>query len=104
VSRHDEGGVQLRFVRSGTAPDVRDMRQPFPTGRWVRVKLERRGESTEATITLYLDGIPLIEDHPAPALGQARSPLRVGLFVEGDTGREVLVRMDNVSVVTRFAP
>jgi tetratricopeptide (TPR) repeat protein len=101
VSRHKEGGVQLRFVRQGVAPELRDMQQPFPTGRWVRVKLERRGESSEGTLTLYLDGIPLLEDLPMPQLAVPKSPLLVGLFVEGDTGREVRVRMDDVSIVTR---
>lgn len=101
VTRHKEGGVQLRFVRQGQAVDLRDMQQPFPTGKWVRVKLERRGESAEATLTLYLDGIPLVENLSMPQLAQSKSPLLVGLFAEGDTGREVTVRMDNVSVVTR---
>jgi tetratricopeptide (TPR) repeat protein len=104
VSRHKEGNVQLRFVRQGQKPDVRDMEQPFPLGQWVRLKLVREGESTEATVTLLMDGIPLIEDLPMPALGQAKSQMIVGLFAEGDTGREVQVRMDNVSIVTRMAP
>jgi tetratricopeptide (TPR) repeat protein len=104
VSRHKEGNVQLRFVRAGQAPDLRDMRQPFPVDRWVRLRLERRGESAEGTVTLYLDGIPLLENHPMPQLAQSKSPLLVGLLVEGDTGREVAVRMDNVSIVTRFGP
>ncbi len=102
VSRHKEGNVQLRFQRQGQAPDERDMQQPFPTGKWVRLKLERHGESSEATVTLFLDGIPLLENLSMPALGQAKSPLIVGFFVEGDSGREVVARMDNVSIVTRF--
>jgi hypothetical protein len=102
VSRHKDGNVQLRFQRQGQAPDLRDMQQPFPTEKWVRLKLERRGESSEATVTLYLDGIPLLENLSMPALGQAKSPLIVGFFVEGDTQRPVLARMDNVSIVTRF--
>jgi hypothetical protein len=67
----------------------------------VRLKLERRGESTEATITLFLDGVPLVENVSLPALGQSKSPLVVGLFATGEIGREVVVRMDNVSIVTR---
>ncbi len=104
VLRHKEGSVQLRFVRQGQAPALQDMQQPFPTGRWVRVKLERLGQSNEAGVTLFLDGIPLVENHPMPALAQSKTPLLVGLFVEGDTGREVAVRMDNVSIVTTLAP
>ena len=101
ITRHRDGGVQLRFVRQGQAQELRDMQQPFPTGRWVRVKLERRGESGEATLTLYLDGIPLLEDLSMPQLAQPKTELLVGLFVEGETGRRVSVRMDNVAVVTR---
>src|SRR5262249_21011557 len=104
LSRHKEGGVQLRFVRQGQAPELRDMQQPFPTGQWVRLKLERTGESSETAVTLFLDGIPLVENQPMPSLGVSKSPLLVGVFVEGDTGREVLVRVDNVSVVTRISP
>jgi hypothetical protein len=101
VSRHRDGNVQLLFQRQGQAADERDMQQPFPTGKWVRLKLERRGESTEATITLFLDGVPLVENVSLPALGQSKSPLVVGLFATGEIGREVVVRMDNVSIVTR---
>ena len=101
VSRHPDGNVQLVFQRRGQAKDERDMQQPFPTGKWVRLKLERRGESTEATITLYLDGISLAENVSLPALGQSKVPLVVGLFAAGEPGREVSVRMDNVSIITR---
>ena len=102
VARYREGNVQLLFQRQGQAADERDMQQTFPLGKWVRLKLERRGESTEATVTLFLDGVPLAENVSLPALGQSKSPLVVGLFVEGDAGREVAVRMDNVSIVTRL--
>lgn len=101
VSRHKDGNVQLRFVRSGQAPELRDMQQPFPTGQWVRLELRRSGESSEGTVTLFLDGIPLLEDLPMPALAQAKTQLLVGLFAEGDPQRQVAVRMDNVSIVTR---
>jgi tetratricopeptide (TPR) repeat protein len=102
VSRHKEGNVQLRFQRQGQSEDVRDMQQAFPTGKWVRLKLERRGESAEASVTLFLDGIPLIENQSLPAIAQSKAQLLVGLFAEGAPGREVLVRMDNVSIVTRM--
>jgi tetratricopeptide (TPR) repeat protein len=101
VLRHPEGNVQLRFVRTGQARDERDMQQPFPTGKWVRLELERRGESSEASVQLSLDGIPLIESLSMPPLGQAKTELIVGLFAEGLPGRKVVVRMDNVAIVTR---
>src|SRR6185436_9547295 len=105
VSRDSlSGNVQLTFQRQGQAPEERDMKQPFPTGKWVRLKLERRGQSAETTITLFLDGVPLAENVSTPALGQAKSQLVVGLFAGGDLNRPVDVRMDNVSIVTTLAP
>jgi hypothetical protein len=67
----------------------------------VRVRLERTGESSEASVTLSLDGIPLIEDLSLPAFGQSKSQILVGLFAEGPLGRQIEVRMDNVAIVTR---
>ncbi len=101
VSRHKEGGVQVRFVRSQQATEILDMGQPFPVGRWVRLKLVRSGESSESAVTLFLDGIPLVSDVAMASLGQTTTPLLFGLFVEGETGREVAVKMDDASVVHR---
>jgi tetratricopeptide (TPR) repeat protein len=101
VARHKEGGVQVRLVSSGQPVKTIDMQQAFPTGRWVRVKLERVGESSESLLTLFLDGIPLLEGLKLPALGQTTTPVLFGLLVEGETGREALARLDNVSVVQR---
>jgi len=102
VSRHKEGNVQLRF-RKATQLEAEqvDMKQAFPTGQWVRLKIERIGESGDATVTLFMDGIPLQERVPMPQLGQTNSAIVVGLFVEGELGREVAVRLDNVSIVLR---
>jgi len=102
VSRHREGNVQLSIQRSGQAPELRDMQQPFPTGQWVRLKIERKGEASESTMAMYLDGIALVENLSIPPLAQAKSQILVGLFAESDPGREALVRMDNVSIVTRL--
>ncbi len=101
VYRWKDGGVQLRFVRTGQTTETVDMRQEFPVGRWVRLELERLGESSESAVTLFLDGVPLLENVRMASLAQTTSPLLIGLFVEGQTGREVSVQMDNVSVVHR---
>ncbi|MAB77978.1 MAG: hypothetical protein CMJ89_01380 [Planctomycetes bacterium] len=103
VMRHLEGGVQVRFLRSAREDDVRDMRQPFPTGRWVRLRIERTGEASESAVTITMDGVPLIEKEPMASLGSASTPLLVGLFAEGDNGREVRVKMENCAVVFRGA-
>jgi hypothetical protein len=104
VARHKEGGLQLGFTRSGQPPRTLDMQQSFPTGRWVRLKIERTGESADSAVTISMDGVPLIEDEPLASLGQTSTPLLVGLFVEGETGRAALVKMDDVSVVYRSGP
>lgn len=102
ILRHPEGNLQVRFVRSGQATEERDMQQPFPLGQPVRLKLARTGEGSETRLTLYVDGIPVVEDVPMPGLGQSKTPLLVGFFIEGDNGRAVGARIDNVSIVTRI--
>jgi hypothetical protein len=52
-------------------------------------------------MTLSMDGIPLIENRSLPSAGTASSPLLIGLFAEGQTGRTAKVKMDNVAVVYR---
>jgi len=100
--RHPEGNLQVRLVRSGQATEERDMQQKFPLGQPVRLKLARTGEGSETRLTLFVDGIPVVEDVPMPGLGQSKTPLLVGFFVEGDNGRAVGARLDNVSIVTRI--
>lgn len=102
ILRHPDGNLQVRFVRSGQAPEERDMQQPFPLGKTVRLKIARSGEGSDTSMTLFLDGIPVVENVKTPGLGQAKTPMLVGFFVEGDNGRAVEARLDNVSVVTRL--
>ena len=78
------------------------MQQPFPLGKTVRLKIARSGEGSDTSMTLFLDGIPVVENVKTPGLGQAKTPMLVGFFVEGDNGRAVEARLDNVSVVTRL--
>ena len=77
------------------------MQQPFPVGQWVRLRIERTGESSDARVTISMDGIPLVEDVPFASLGRAASPLLVGVVAEGEPGRSVDARFDNVAVVYR---
>ncbi len=89
------------MTRSGRTPEVTDMEQPFPTGQWVRLRIEREGDGSETVVTTYLDGVPLLENAKLAGIGQGSSPLLVGLLVEGEVGREARVKMDNVAVVYR---
>jgi hypothetical protein len=69
----------------------------------VRLRIERTGEASESAVTITMDGVPLIEKEPMASLGSASTPLLVGLFAEGDNGREVRVKMENCAVVFRGA-
>jgi tetratricopeptide (TPR) repeat protein len=101
VSRHKDGSLQVRIVRQGQPEELTDMQESLPTGEWVRLSIQREGVSSDTTITISLDGVPLIENVPVPSVGGANSPLLVGLFAEGETARQVLVKMDEVSAVYR---
>jgi len=101
VRRFIDGALQLRFVRQGQPVDLTDMEQEFPTDRWVKLTIERSGVGAETSVTITLDGIPLIEGKEVPSIGGANSPLLIGLQVEGDTGKQVKVLMDEASLVYR---
>ncbi|MFT5289293.1 MAG: tetratricopeptide (TPR) repeat protein [Planctomycetota bacterium] len=99
VSRHKDGTTQVRFIRAGQQPSEIDMESSFPTGRWVRLRIERKGEGSETRVTVSMDGVPLLENMRAPTIASGSNNLLMGVFVEGEVGREASVRMDDVSVV-----
>ena len=101
VSRHKDGNLQLRFVNTGQPEDLTDMSQALPTGAWTRLSISRTGDSNDTAVTIALDGIPLVENVTLSGLGASTSPLLLGLFAEGESGRQVQVKMDDVSVVYR---
>ncbi|MCZ6597234.1 MAG: tetratricopeptide repeat protein [Planctomycetota bacterium] len=101
VSRHPDGSLQVRIEREKNQPIVTDMEEPFPLGQWVRLRIERTGDASAARVTLYSDGIPLVQNAPMASLGRATTPILIGLFVEGEPGRKVLAKYDNVEVVYR---
>jgi Flp pilus assembly protein TadD len=105
VSRHKEGDLQVRLIAQGRPPRVIDLDSElhphFPIEQWVRLSIEKVGLESDAPITIRMDGVPLVEEIALPALGRAGAPLVIGLFVEGEAGRPVLVRMDDVSIVYR---
>jgi len=103
VSRHKDGPLQVRIIQRGQPEAVTDMRQPLPTGRWVRLAIERSGDATEPSITISVDGVPLVQGVALSSLASANSKLLVGLFAEGEVGRKVALRMDNAAVVHRGA-
>ncbi len=106
IARNRDGATQTRVVRGSTGADewLDSPSAEFPAGRWVRVRIERSGEGAEAILAVALDGIPVLEGVRVPGLGRATTPLRIGVFAEGDTGRPVTFLVDNVEVVRRLAP
>ena len=101
ISRHKDGPLQVRLQRAGQTPEVVDMAQQLPTDRWVRLRIERTGEGSDSTVSLSMDGVPVLEGASLPGLGRATSEVLVGLFVEGENSRQVAVEMDNAQVVFR---
>jgi Tfp pilus assembly protein PilF len=103
LSRNKDGAVQSRIVQSGNseAPHTDVPGASWPTDRPVAVRIERTGEGNESNITIYLDGVPVVQDARVAALSSKTAELRFGVFVEGDPGRKARVSLDNVEVVRR---
>ncbi|MEO0651504.1 MAG: tetratricopeptide repeat protein, partial [Planctomycetota bacterium] len=103
VARSRDGTAQVRTVVPGREEsDWADLPRtafPFPADEWMTLAIERRGEGASTTVTLFMDGIPVLEEVPMTNLARGNNALQVGVFAEGDTGRRVEVRMDDVEVV-----
>lgn len=105
IARARDGAAQFRIVRQ-TAGEEAWIDLPgidFPSGRWVRVRIEREGEGSATRVSVALDGIPVLEGQPLAGLARSAAEIKLGVFAEGDLGRPVRVRVDNVEVVRRLA-
>ena len=104
VSREKEGAAQVRNIAQGErdAPYEDLFTTAWNTERVMPVKIELVGEGSEARATLFVDGLPVLEDVRVPRLGSATSNLRFGVFVEAETGRSADVVVDDVSVVRKI--
>ncbi len=103
VLRHKDGALQYVITRPGNPAQVVDVAwvDDFRVDRWVRLRMERFGEPSEATLTISVDGTPIAQNVKMPDLGRAQTDVKVGLFVDGDTARKCLVKMDDVQIVRR---
>ena len=103
LSRNKDGGVQVRTIQSGNrdAPYVDVPGVRWPTGQSMPISIERSGEGNESDLTLYLDGVPVLESTRVAALGASTAELKMGVFVEGSPGRPVQISVDDVEVVRR---
>jgi tetratricopeptide (TPR) repeat protein len=108
VARSRDGLAQVRAIQPGREDqDWRDLPEaafPFPAETWVRLGIERVGEGAETTIVITIDGIPVLEGVALSNLARGNNPLTVGLFAEGDTGRRVEIRLDDVEIVRTHGP
>ena len=99
-----DGVVQVRVVKGGESEaSVTDLvTSSWAVGEPVRLRIEREGDSsTDTTITVWLDDVPVLERIPMQALGRSNQPVTFGVFVEGKSGRRVNVTIDDVRVVRR---
>ncbi|MDF1797919.1 MAG: tetratricopeptide repeat protein [Planctomycetota bacterium] len=103
VMRHKDGSLQTHLLRAGR-PDLgpQDVTWlSFPTGEPVRLRIERDGPETAATINVYVDGTPVLVGAPMSSFGKTMSDVALGFFVEGESGRRVRLEVDNVEIVRR---
>ncbi len=103
VHRHKDGTLQTHVVRNGRpdegAQDV--VWLPFAAGEVVRLRIERSGTNTAATVNVFVGGTPVLEDVSMSSIGKSTTNLSVGFFVEGESGRRVEMTVDNVEIVRR---
>ena len=103
VHRHKDGSLQTHLLRAGRpdlgAQDVSWL--DFPAGQPVRLRIERTGTETAATMDVYVDGTPVLVSAPMASFGKTMSNANLGIFVEGESGRRVRVTVDDVEIVRR---
>ncbi|HVS18307.1 MAG TPA: tetratricopeptide repeat protein, partial [Planctomycetota bacterium] len=107
VARRKDGGLVVRLEdRAAADPQWEDV-PPIEGGAWwpadqpVRLRIERSGEGSQALGRIVVDGVSVAEGFPMRALSSSSSALRVGVFVEGQTGLPADVVIDDVEVVYR---
>ena len=103
VQRHRDGLLQYEIIRRGVPDEPIDVNwvDDFQTDRWVRLRIERVGDSSDPRVTISVNGTPVAERVEMPDLGQSQNDIKVGLFVEGDTARTARVLLDNVEIVRK---
>ncbi len=103
LARHKDGALEVHLQRSSSDEGevLKTDEVKFPTDRWVTVRIERGGDEEEPTVNVFLDDVLLVGGVLLPELWRSSRALRVGAFVEGDTGRRALLRLDDVRVVYR---
>jgi hypothetical protein len=103
VMRHKDGSLQTHVIRKGRpdegAQDV--VWLDFPAGETVRLRIERGGTDTKATVNVFVAGTPVLEGVSMSSIGKSTQLLSMGFFADGESGRRVDMRVDNVEIVKR---
>ena len=113
VGREKHGALALMIMDTARAePEWEDLPEVpaepgeavqlwWPADRPVRLRLERVGEGSEAYGRISVDGVIVREGVPMRKLSTSSNELRLGLFVEGQTGLPANVVVDDVEMVYR---
>ncbi len=107
IARRRDGGLVVLTMDTATADenweDVPSQGAAWwPTGRPVRLRIERVGEGNQSTGRLLIDGVPVREGFKLPrTAAPSGADVRVGVFVEGATGLPAKVSVDNVDIIRR---
>jgi tetratricopeptide (TPR) repeat protein len=97
-----KNGLQWRAMKRG------EEQLPWtdvPTFDWrldkpVTLRIERMGNAADPRIRVLFDGYPVVEGKSFPALART-SNLFLGVFAEGQTGRQVALDVDDVEITYR---
>ncbi|MEM8711481.1 MAG: tetratricopeptide repeat protein [Planctomycetota bacterium] len=104
ISRSRDGDLQVRVLKAATDEDAvqRTVNGPqWPIGEPINIAIEKTGDDLESRFTLYVDGEPVAGNLEADRLTASRQPVHFGVFVEGDSGRQADLSIDNARVVRR---
>lgn len=101
-SRHREGALQTRFSqRQGDDAPYADVTiLDWPVGQTRVVRIERSGSAADTRLRVVVDGIP-VGEAAMPNMGRTNDDLRMGVFAEGEPGRSVRLRLEQVDQVFR---
>ncbi len=101
LRRNKQGDVQVTFYRKGSQEEeVIDLPDhTWGLGETHRVRIESNGEASKTRVSVFLDGLPVLQDLEDQGFGRSQNGVRFGMFVEGNQGRTATLSLDNVNVV-----
>ncbi|MFO1009676.1 MAG: tetratricopeptide repeat protein [Planctomycetota bacterium] len=96
-------GLQWRAMKRGEEElpwtDVPNFEWKFDTTYTLRI--ERMGDAADARVRVLFDGFPIVEGKSFPNLARTTGNLYLGVFADGQTGRQVTLDVDDVEVTYR---